>query len=168
MLCHRSDAVHHDQVHEVDPSSGGVPMPQPSPQYTAYVMPGNGACLLQTCLQARPAWRIHVRGTDEQSAWHLWWGSNGQACPFKRLRVGMIYTVPGRSSTRSQVLNLLAWAVQSDIFTAPDLNVSQHRVAQVLVREEWSTGYRRSERLLRRHDFVFTFLGTSECYPCQG
>ena len=58
--------------------------------YTAFVLPGNGASLFQSCLQTRHVWRVHVRGVDEQSAWHLWWGSNGQACPFKRLRTGMV------------------------------------------------------------------------------
>eukprot|EP00892_Ulva_mutabilis_P007150 jgi/Ulvmu1/4807/UM020_0092.1 len=63
-------------------------LPVPAQTYTAFILPGNGAGLFQTCLQARPVWRVHSRGVDEQSAWHLWWGSNGQACPFKRLRTG--------------------------------------------------------------------------------
>lgn len=57
-------------------------------RYTAYVMNGNGANLLRACLERRPAWRLHVRGADPQEAWQLWWGSNGQYCPFKRLVKG--------------------------------------------------------------------------------
>lgn len=58
-------------------------------KYTAFVMNGNGAKLLGACLERRPAWRLHVRGTDQQEAWNFWWGSNGQYCPFKRLVKGV-------------------------------------------------------------------------------
>lgn len=90
--CQPTRSGDHDHVDEPGSRSVVAPIPEAAVQYTAFVLSGNGACLFQSCLQARPAWRTHVRGKDEQSDWHLWWGSNGQACPFKRLREGMAYT----------------------------------------------------------------------------
>lgn len=73
--------------------------------YTAFILPGNGACLFESCLQARPVWKVHMRGVDEQSAWNLWWGSNGQACPFKRLRTGVVVIFPYRPDDQLLMYN---------------------------------------------------------------
>lgn len=58
-----------------------------SPLYTAYVANGNGADMFRACLERRGCWKLlKVENGDDTSTWNLWWGNNGQACPFKRIR----------------------------------------------------------------------------------
>ena len=61
------------------------------PQYQAYVANGNGADMLRACLEARGCWKLlRAEDGDDTTAWNLWWGNNGQQCPFKRLRTSAL------------------------------------------------------------------------------
>jgi hypothetical protein len=53
--------------------------------YQAQVLNGNGADMIRACLLARGCWHLIGEGEDH-TAWNLWWGNNGQICPFKRFR----------------------------------------------------------------------------------
>jgi hypothetical protein len=58
-----------------------------TPTYQAYVANGNGADMLRACLEARGCWKLLKADIgDDTTAWNLWWGNNGQVCPFKRLQ----------------------------------------------------------------------------------
>ena len=58
----------------------------PAPRYQAFVMYGNGAEMVRESLRVRRCWKLlsSANAADDTSAWNLWWGSNGQPCPFKR------------------------------------------------------------------------------------
>ena len=57
------------------------------PLYTAYVANGNGADMFRACLERRGCWKLlKTDAGDDTSSWNLWWGNNGQVCPFKRIR----------------------------------------------------------------------------------
>lgn len=58
--------------------------------YKAYVARGNGAEMFKSCLMARGCWKLlNAEDGDDTTGWDLWYGNNGQACPFKRLRPGV-------------------------------------------------------------------------------
>lgn len=56
-----------------------------TPPYRAQVLNGNGADMLRACLRARGCWHLIEAGED-RTAWNLWFGSNGQSCPFQRFQ----------------------------------------------------------------------------------
>lgn len=65
-----------------------------APPYQAFIMNGNGADMLRACLRARGCWKLlSAEDGDDTTAWNLWWGSNGQACPFKRFRNGALVSI---------------------------------------------------------------------------
>ena len=64
-------------------------MAEASAQYCAYVARGNGAEMFKSCLVARGCWKLLTAyAGDDTTAWDLWYGNNGQTCPFKRIRPG--------------------------------------------------------------------------------
>lgn len=57
--------------------------------YMALVLPGNESSLISECLKRRSWWRsIKSADGDDITQWNLWWGGNGQLCPFKRFNTG--------------------------------------------------------------------------------